>query len=110
MVMTYRTKAEIGNYVAELREERGLSQQQLAERLDVHKSAVSRIEAGERGLAVDELAIIAELFGKTADRILRKDEAAFAFRSEADDASVREAVDLFNKVYDDFFALKTAAS
>ncbi len=110
MVMTYRTKAEIGSYVAELREERGLSQQQLAERLDVHKSAVSRIEAGERGLAVDELAIIAELFGKTADQILRKDEVAFAFRAEADDASVREAVDLFNKVYDDFFALKTAVS
>jgi transcriptional regulator with XRE-family HTH domain len=108
--MTYRTKAEIGTYVATLREERGLSQQQLAEHLDVHKSAVSRIEAGERGLAVDELAVIADLFGKTADEILRKDEVAFAFREEAEDASVDEAVDLFNKVYDDFFALKTAAT
>jgi transcriptional regulator with XRE-family HTH domain len=110
MVMTYRTKAEIGTCVARLREERGLSQQQLAEHLDVHKSAVSRIEAGERGLAVDELAVIAELFGQTADEILRKDEVAFAFREKADDASVGEAVDVFNKVYDDFFALKTAAT
>jgi transcriptional regulator with XRE-family HTH domain len=109
MTMTYRTKAEIGRYVAQLREEQGLSQQQLAERLDIHKSAVSRIEAGERGLAVDELATLADLFGKTADDILRKDEVAFAFRAEADDASVSDAVDLFNKVYDDFFALKTAA-
>lgn len=108
--MSYRTKAEIGRYVAKLREEHGLSQQQLARRLDVHKSAVSRIEAGERGLAVDELAVIAEVFGKTADEILRKDEVAFAFRAEADDTSVTKAVDLFNKVYDDFFALKTAAS
>jgi transcriptional regulator with XRE-family HTH domain len=108
--MTYRTKAEIGGYVAELREERGLSQRQLAERLRIDKSAVSRVEAGERGLAVDELAAIAELFGKTADEILRTDEVAFAFRAEADDTSVSEAVDLFNKVYDDFFALKTAAS
>lgn len=107
--MTYRTKAEIGKYVAELREERRLSQRQLAEHLGVDKSAVSRIEAGERGLAVDELAAVAELFGKTADEILRKDEVAFAFRSEADD-NVTEAVALFNKVYDDFFALKTAAS
>jgi transcriptional regulator with XRE-family HTH domain len=110
MSMTYRAKKEIGRYVARLREEQGLSQQQLAQRLDVHKSAVSRIEAGERGLTVDELAMVAELFGKTADEILRKDEVAFAFRSEADDASVQAAVDLFNKVYDDFFALKTAAS
>jgi transcriptional regulator with XRE-family HTH domain len=108
--MTYRTKAEIGRYVAELREERGLSQQELAQRLDIHKSAISRIEGGERGLAVDELAVIAELFGKTADDILRKDEVAFAFRAEVDDASVSQAVDMFNKVYDDYFALKTAAS
>ena len=108
--MTYRTKAEIGRYVASLREEHGLSQQQLADRLDVHKSAISRVEAGERGLAVDELALIADLFGKTADEILRKDEVTFAFRAEADDASVDEAVHQFNKVYDDFFALKTAAS
>jgi transcriptional regulator with XRE-family HTH domain len=110
MGMTYRTKAEIGKYVAELREERGLSQRQLAEHLGIDKSAVSRIEAGERGLAVDELAAVAERFGKTADEILRKDEVAFAFRSEADDDAVSEAVALFNKVYDDFFALKTAAS
>ena len=108
--MIYRTKAEIGRYVAELREERGLSQRQLAEHLGIDKSAMSRVEAGERGLAVDELATVAELSGKTADEILRKDEVGFAFRSEADDASVREAVDLFNKLYDDFFALKTAAS
>lgn len=108
--MTYRTKAEIGKYVSRLREERGLSQRELADHLSVDKSAVSRIEAGERGLAVDELAAIADLFGKTADEILRKDEVAFAFRSEAEDASVSEAVALFNKVYDDFFSLKTAAS
>lgn len=108
--MTYRTKAEIGQYVAELRHERGLSQRQLAEHLEIDKSAMSRVEAGERGLAVDELTAVAELFGKTADDILRKDEVAFAFRAEADDTSVREAVELFNKVYDDFFALKTAAS
>ena len=108
--MSYRTKAEIGQYVAELREERGLSQRQLAQHLEIDKSAMSRVEAGERGLAVDELTAVAELFGKTADDILRKDEVAFAFRAEADDTSVREAVELFNKVYDDFFALKTAAS
>lgn len=107
--MTYRTKAEIGRHVAELREERGLSQRQLAEHLGIDKSAVSRVEAGERGLAVDELVAVAELFRKTADEILRRDEVAFTFRAEADDASVREAVDLFNKVYDDFFTLKTAA-
>jgi transcriptional regulator with XRE-family HTH domain len=110
MGMTYRTKAEIGKYVSRLREERSLSQRELADQLDIDKSAVSRIEAGERGLAVDELAAIADLFGKTTDEILRKDEVAFAFRSEADDDTVSEAVVLFNKVYDDFFALKTAAS
>ena len=108
--MSYRTKAEIGQYVAELREERGLSQRQLAEHLEIDKSAMSRVEAGERGLAVDELTAVAELFGKMADDILRKDEVAFSFRAEADDTSVREAVELFNKGYDDFFALKTAAS
>jgi len=107
--MTYRTKAEIGRYVAELRAERGLSQRELAEYIGIDKSAMSRVEAGARGLAVDELVAAAEFFGKTTDEILRKDEVAFAFRAEADDASVAGAIDLFNKVFDDFFALKTAA-
>lgn len=109
--MTYRSKAEIGRYLAELRVERGLSQRELAECIGVDKSAMSRVEAGQRGLAVDELVAVAECFGKTVDEVLRKDEVAFAFafRAEADDASAREAIDLFNKVFDDFFALKTAA-
>ncbi|MGD0272868.1 MAG: helix-turn-helix transcriptional regulator [Gaiellaceae bacterium] len=108
--MTYRTKAEIGRYLAELRTERGFSQRELAERVGIDKSAMSRVEAGARGLAVDELTAAAEFFGKTVDEILRKDEVAFAFRAEADDATVQEAIDIFNKVFDDFFALKTAAN
>lgn len=108
--MTYRTRAELATYIGELREEHGLSQRELGEKLGVDRTAMSRIESGTRGLAVDELAIVAELFGKTADEILRKDEMAFAFRAEGDDADTDNAVALFNKIYDDFFALKTAAS
>ena len=108
--MTYRTKAEIGRYLAELRVERGLSQRELAEHVGIDKSAMSRVEAGARGLAVDELTAAAEFFGKTVDEILRKDEIAFAFRADADDATVQEAIGIFNKVFDDFFALKTAAN
>ncbi|CAM5741892.1 helix-turn-helix transcriptional regulator [Mycolicibacterium aubagnense] len=58
--------------VRELRREAGLTQVEVAERLDVPQSFVSKYESGERRLDVIELKHVAEALGKTlADLVAR---------------------------------------
>lgn len=108
--MVFRSKGELGAEVERLRSEVGMSQRELAEHLDIDPSALSRAEGGERGFPVQELAVIADLFGVTIDSLLRNEDAAFALRAEdgAGDA-VNDAVAMFNQVVDDYFAFQTAA-
>jgi transcriptional regulator with XRE-family HTH domain len=60
----------IGGRVRALRNTRGRSQEELAELLGLNKSAISRVESGQRGLAVQELALIAPFLGVSVDEIL----------------------------------------
>lgn len=50
------------NRIEQLRKENGLSQQQLAERLNVHQTAVSQWEKGRTTPNVETVMAIAELF------------------------------------------------
>ena len=79
----FKNKAKSGNNrcggkVAELRKamKPKTSQRMLAERLqlvgiDVDKNAIQRIESGKRFVTDIELAALAEIFGVTADELLR---------------------------------------
>ncbi len=62
---------KIGNFICELRKEKGLSQSELGALLNVTNKAVSRWETG-RGLPDSSLLIpLSEALGVTADEILR---------------------------------------
>ncbi|WP_435583201.1 helix-turn-helix domain-containing protein [Amycolatopsis thermoflava] len=56
----------------ELRQEAGLTQVQVAERLGVPQSFVSKYEAGERRLDVIELHHIATVLGTSVSDVFRK--------------------------------------
>ena len=86
---------EIAGRLRAAREAAGWTQDELAARLDVAKSAISRMESGERGLAASELAAISTilevpvdvlLFGTARDEVLLRAEgdaaAAVAFAHE----------------------------
>lgn len=45
------------------REAAGLTQGQVAKKLEMHRPTISEIEAGRRRVSADELAIFAELYG-----------------------------------------------
>jgi transcriptional regulator with XRE-family HTH domain len=53
------------------REDVGMTQQQVAERLEVYASWVSKVESGERRIDVVELAALCEVYGLGLVEMLR---------------------------------------
>jgi transcriptional regulator with XRE-family HTH domain len=60
----------------QLREEAGLRQVELAERLDRHQSFVSKYEAGQRRLDLIELRAVARALGVSLSDLVRRFEEA----------------------------------
>jgi len=61
---------KLGQRVKELREKASLSQEELAKKLAISRSAVSQIENGERKLAADELLEVSKLFHVPLESLL----------------------------------------
>ncbi len=59
------------NRVRELRKERGLKQNELADKINVSQQTISRIENGSNSLAADILVHLSKFFHVSADYILK---------------------------------------
>ena len=64
-------KKSIGSFLAALRKANGLTQKQLAEKLNVSDKAVSRWERDECAPDLSLIPVLAEIYGVTSDEILR---------------------------------------
>ncbi len=64
-------KKTLGRFLAALRKSAGLTQQEVADRLNVSNKAVSRWERDECAPDLTLIPVIAEMFGVTADELLR---------------------------------------
>ena len=60
-----------GNFLYELRKEKGMTQQELAEKLNITNKAVSKWETGEAFPETAQLVPLADIFGVTVDELLR---------------------------------------
>jgi transcriptional regulator with XRE-family HTH domain len=60
----------IGENIKRLREEKGLTQQQVAELVNMHRSNYSKVESGQRELSVKALSKIANYFGISLDELV----------------------------------------
>lgn len=67
-----------GEKLQSLRQKAGMSQDALAERLDVSRQAVSRWERGETMPETEKVVLLADLFGVTTDHLLREQPAGEA--------------------------------
>ncbi|MFN3406101.1 MAG: helix-turn-helix domain-containing protein [Cytophagaceae bacterium] len=63
----------IGDNIRRIREEKGLTQQQIAELISMHRSNYSKVESGQRDISVEALNKIAKYFGMTIDQIVNFD-------------------------------------
>ena len=68
-------RKSIGSFIAALRRANGMTQQDLADKLNVSNKAVSRWERDETLPDLTLIPVIAEIFGVTCDEILRGERA-----------------------------------
>jgi transcriptional regulator with XRE-family HTH domain len=60
----------IGDNIKRIREERGLTQQQIADLVSMHRSNYSKIESGQRELSIAALNKVARYFNITLDELV----------------------------------------
>ena len=73
----------IGGLIAALRKANGMTQKDLAERLNVSDKSVSRWERDDGAPDLSLIPVIAEVFGVTCDELLRGERKSPAQQEEA---------------------------
>lgn len=69
--MKKRFTKGVGERIRNLRKNLGYSQQEVAQKLGIHRPSVSQIERGEREISAEELAKLAEIFGLPMNEIIQ---------------------------------------
>ncbi len=97
--------ADFANVLRQLRNERGLSQQELARLLGISKSAVNMYERGERQPNFETLELIADFFNVDTDYLLGRTNTAriaypdtVAAHFDTDDLTEDEKKDVENYI------------
>ncbi len=91
---------DIGARVRNLRQAKDKSQEELGVLLKLDKSAISRVESGQRGLAVQELGLLAPFLGVSVEEIVygpARDTLLLRGEGDATEAAAYAA-----RVIDDF--------
>ncbi len=73
------TQYQLGQKIKDLRESLGFSQEEIAQKLDLSRVAISDIERGRRSVDALELSQLAGIFGISTDSLLRIEEPAKTF-------------------------------
>ena len=75
----------VGRVIRKYREDKGLSQEELAEEAGLHRTYISLVERGHRNISVDALSQIAEALGVYPSRLMsdaEKEPETAAVRTE----------------------------
>lgn len=87
---------KINETIIKLREEKGWSQRELAEKIGINKAVMNRIELGDRSVRAEELERIANIFGVSSDYLLglpeMDDEDQRAFNQFLHDPALHEMI------------------
>lgn len=75
-------KKTIGGFIATLRKANGMTQKELAERLNVSDKTISRWERDDGAPDLSAIPVIAEIFGVTCDELLRGERKSVMERTE----------------------------
>jgi transcriptional regulator with XRE-family HTH domain len=62
----------VGENIKHYRERAGMTQEDLAQRLDITNSAVSLIESDKRGVSIDKAKKLSAILGVTLDELVKE--------------------------------------
>lgn len=65
---------KLAEKVQELRKKKGLSQEQLAEKLGISRQAISKWESGQSAPDIDKVVLISEFFNVSTDYLLKQEK------------------------------------
>ena len=98
-------KNSMGQFIAALRKAKGMTQQDLADRLNVSNKAVSRWERDECAPDISLIPAIAEIFGVTCDELLKGERILESSSSEKKQPRVEKQIqNIIKKTLSDFKA------
>ena len=63
----------LGKIIKNIREQKAMTQQQVAELIAMHRSNYSKVESGERELSIEAISKISRHFGMTIDQLVNFD-------------------------------------
>ena len=85
------TNKSIGNFLAELRKEKGLTQKEVADFLNVSDKTVSHWECDKYSPDISVIPILAEFFGVTCDEILKGEKKTSEYIDNITESSCKES-------------------
>lgn len=102
---------EFGERIRHLREQSGISQKALGDRLGIDQSGISRLEDGSRTVTARELVVIGDVFGVSLAELVEDGQTTPALlrAGAADDENVVEALRVFAECIDQFHGVKALA-
>ena len=80
----------LGGKIKKLRDQTGLSQEDLASSLKINRVAVSQIESGQRRMRAEEIAMLSKIFNITSDVLLNIEKDITVVFEEKAEASVKK--------------------
>jgi transcriptional regulator with XRE-family HTH domain len=86
----------IGTKIKRIREMRGITQEEIAEELNLTAQAYGRMERGETSISAERLGKIAEKLGVNTDEIMRYDENKFIISGNSNNGEASESNLQFN--------------
>lgn len=98
--MIFQKKHKIGDTIAKLRKEKGWTQNELAEKLQVSDKAISKWESNKGDPSIEFLPIMAELFNVTLDYLMigKEQEEKIVTISKLELCAKKDDVKLFKEI------------
>ena len=90
--MTYDMKA-CGTRIQNLRKNRGLTQNQFAEKLNMSVSSIVKIEAGKHGVSIDTLLLMKDILQVSTDYLLLGDKPMVDYEQD-----IQQILDAANRL------------
>ena len=103
--------AQVGNNIQQLLDERGLTQQNLADALGISKQVVNKIIKGNKAINVKEIAEIAQTLGVSTDELLTVRDSgivpdSLSFMGSVTDQDTLQKINLIRDAIDEIHMLE----